>query len=502
MEWPDVAQYLDTKVRRFGDAHLLVDYGTDISYTYKEFDAATNRLAAGLLELGVKPGDRVAFLHPNHSDLLLGYFATIKAGAVAVPVNPAYTAREIAHIISDSGSETLITTERFEENIEVVSKECPSLRKILTKHEGQNLEATLGAKVGSLKPQELVPATADSLAMIFYTSGTTGKPKGVMISHRNITFGAGNMAQNYGLTPFDVTLICLPLNHIFANATPFWGSLASGGSAVVMERFQVEAVFDAIERYKLTWFPGVPTMFAYLISHFNDKTRNVFSLRMGLSGAASLSVEHLQEFEAKFEANMLEVYGLTESTGLVTANPVFGIRKPGSIGISVSGVATRLVNSDWIDIARGDVGELIFKGPNGTQGYWKLPEDTEKKIRDEWIATGDLAYQDSEGYFYIASRKNELIVSGGYNIFPREIEEVLCSHPGISEAAVIGVPDPMLGEVPKGFVVAKLGHNVTPEDLREFCFQSLAKYKVPREFVFLDELPKNTTGKILKKELG
>ncbi len=502
MEWPDVAQYLDTKVRRFRDARLLMDYGTDISYTYKEFDATTSRLAFGLRELGVKPEDRVAFLHPNHSDLLLGYFATIKAGAVAVPVNPAYTAREIAHIISDSGSETLISTEKFDENIEAVRKECSTLCTVITKKERQNLEETLVAQVGPLKIDNPVPATADNLAMIFYTSGTTGKPKGVMISHRNITFGAGNMAQNYGLIPLDVTLVCLPLNHIFANATPFWGSLASGGSAVVMERFQVESVFDAIQRHKVTWFPGVPTMFAYLLASFDSNPRNVASLRMGLSGAASLSVEHLKEFEAKFGASMLEVYGLTESTGLVTANPVFGIRKPGSIGISVSGVSARLVDSEWKDVPRGDVGELIFKGPNGTQGYWKLPEDTQKKIRDGWIATGDLAYQDTEGYFYIASRKNELIISGGYNIFPREIEEVLYSHRGINEAAVVGVADPALGEVPKAFVVSKPGTKITSEDLREFCLQNLAKYKVPKEFVFLDELPKNTTGKILKKDLS
>ncbi len=501
MEWPDVAQYLKAKVYKFGGSRLLVDYGTDVSYTYQEFDAATDRLASGLRKLGVRPGDRVAFLHPNHSDLLLGYFATIKAGAVAVPVNPAYTAREIAHIISDSGAETLISTERFEENIEIVRKRCPSLGRVIAKTEGRSLEEMIVAEAGPLKSEHPAPANADDLAMIFYTSGTTGKPKGVMISHRNITFGAGNMAQNYGLAASDVTLVCLPLNHIFANATPFWGSLASGGSAVVMERFQVEPVFGAIEKYKVTWFPGVPTMFAYLLFGFGDKPRDVSSLRMGLSGAASLSVEHLKEFEAKFGGGMLEVYGLTESTGLVTANPVYGIRKPGSIGISVSGVSARLVDAEWNDVPRGEVGELIFKGPNGTSGYWKLPEDTDKKIRDGWIATGDLAYQDTEGYFYIASRKNELIVSGGYNIFPREIEEVLYRHRDISEAAVIGVPDPALGEVPKAFVVSKPGTKVTPEDLREFCLQNLAKYKVPKEFVFLEELPKNTTGKIVKKDL-
>ncbi|MGO9566791.1 MAG: class I adenylate-forming enzyme family protein [Desulfomonilaceae bacterium] len=328
MEWPDVARYIKTKVHQFGDARLLVDYGTDVSYTYREFDAATDILASGLRKMGVQPGDRVAFLHPNHSDLLLGYFATIKAGAVAVPVNPAYTAREIAHIITDSGAQTLISTERFEENILIVRKECPSLYRVVTKRGGHTLEEMMVAEAGPLKPEDPEPANADDLAMIFYTSGTTGRPKGVMISHRNITFGAGNMAQNYGLTASDVTLVCLPLNHIFANATPFWGSLASGGSAVVMERFQVESVFDAIERHKVTWFPGVPTMFAYLLSDFDSKTRNVFCLRMGLSGAASLSVEHLKQFEAKFQASMLEVYGLTESTGLVTANPVYGIRYP------------------------------------------------------------------------------------------------------------------------------------------------------------------------------
>jgi long-chain acyl-CoA synthetase len=501
MEWPDVAQYLKTKADRFGDARLLMDYGTDVSYTYREFDTATDRLASGLRKLGVQPAGRVAFLHPNHSDLLLGYFATIKAGAVAVPVNPAYTAREIAHVITDSGAQTLISTERFEENILIVKEECPSLGTIVTKKGDRTLEEMIVTEVGALKSEDPEPANADNLAMIFYTSGTTGKPKGVMISHRNITFGASNMAQNYGLAASDVTLVCLPLNHIFANATPFWGSLASGGSAVVMERFQVESVFDAIEKYEVTWFPGVPTMFAYLLSAFDARPRVVSSLRMGLSGAASLSVEHLKEFEEKFGASMLEVYGLTESTGLVTANPVYGVRKAGSIGISVSGVAARLVDAEWTDVTSGEVGELIFKGPNGTPGYWKLPEDTDKKIRDGWIATGDLAYQDDEGYFYIASRKNELIISGGYNIFPREIEEVLYSRRDITEAAVVAVPDPALGEVPKAFVVTKPGAHVTPEDLREFCLQSLAKYKVPKEFVFLEELPKNTTGKIVKKEL-
>jgi len=242
-------------------------------------------------------------------------------------------------------------------------------------------------------------------------------------------------------------------------------------------------------------------MFTFLLSDFDDHPRDVSSLGMGLSGGASLSVEHLEAFEAKFRAFMLEVYGLTESTGLVTANPVYGVRKPGSIGMCVSGVAARLVDDECRDVPRGEVGELIFKGPNGAMGYWRLPEETEKKIRDGWISTGDLAYQDDEDYFYIASRKSELIISGGYNIFPREIENVLNSHPDVLEAAVIGVDDSELGEVPKAFVAPLPGKKIEAKDLEAFCQENLAKYKVPRKFSMMDELPKNTTGKILKKEL-
>lgn len=501
MKWPNVTEYLKTKVLQFGDARLIMDYETGASYTYREFDAATDHMASDFRKMGVKRGDRIAFLHPNHSDLLLGYFATIKAGAVAVPLNPMYTAREITHVLNDSTAGTLISTDRFYEKIRVVKENSPSISNIIMKKEGQGLGEAVAAMPGVHAPEDPAEASADDLAMIFYTSGTTGKPKGVMISHRNVTFGAGNMAQNYGLTASDIAVVCLPLNHIFANASPFWGSLASGGSAVVIERFQSVPVFDAISKYGVTWFAGVPTMFNYLISSFDDNPRNVSSLRMGLSGAASLSVAHLKEFEAKFGASMLEVYGLTESTGLVTANPVYGVRKPGSIGMCVSGVSVRLVDAKWKDVKRGEVGELIFKGPNGTSGYWGLPGETEKKIRDNWVSTGDLARQDEEGYFYIASRKNELIISGGYNIFPREIEDVLCKLPNVGEVAVIGVSDPALGEVPKAFIAPKPGKRLDGKELEEFCLLNLAKYKVPRSFEFMEELPKNTTGKIAKKEL-
>ncbi len=501
MKWPNVAGFLKEKVRLFGSKPLVCDYGGETFYTYHEFDKTTDRLAWALGELGISPGERVAFLHPNHTDLLLGYFGVIKAGAVAVPINPIYTPREISYIIDNSGARFLISSDFFSENIKSVKENCSTLSGIILKSGAESLEAALISRVGQPKERDCVDADPDDVAMIFYTSGTTGRPKGVMITHRNITFGGGNCAQNYGLTASDRTIVCLPLTHIFANATPFLGSLSSGGSVVVMERFHTEEVFDAIARHRTTWFPGVPTMFTYLLDAFDEQSRDVSSLRMGLSGAASLSVEHLSAFEEKFDATLLEVYGLTESTGLVTANPVFGVRKPGSIGISVSGVSVRVVDQEKRNVPVGEVGELIFKGPNASPGYWELADETREAIQDGWLFTGDLARQDQEGYFYIVSRKKELIVSGGYNVYPREIEDVLLQHPGIHETAVIGVKDTALGEVVKAVVVLRPETLLDADELKEFCRQNLARYKVPRVIDFIDALPRNATGKILKQEL-
>ncbi len=501
MTWPSLPQYLKDKVARFGERVALRDFGTNRRYTYAELDELTDRISGGLKALGVEIGDRVALLHPNHTDFILAYFSVIKAGAIAVPVNSAYTTREILHILEDSGAGYLISTQAFSPSLEEVRCRATQLKHTLVKAEGEGLKETLEKEVKTLKPFVVLERSPDDLAFIFYTSGTTGRPKGVTLTHRNLTFGGANTAQSYGLRETDVSLACLPLVHIFANASPVFGSLNSGGSIVVMERFQTEMVFEALERYGVTWFPGVPTMFGYLLNAFDERPRSFRSLRMGLSGGASLSTEHLTRFEAVFRAPVLEVYGLTESTGLVTANPVYGIRKTGSIGLSVPGVQVRLVAEDGRDVPEGEVGELVFRGPNATPGYWGLPQVTQETIRAGWVYTGDLAYQDEDGYFFIVGRKNELIISGGYNIYPREIEEVLYLHEDISEAAVIGISDPDLGEVPKAFVALKSGRQLTPQALLEFCRLHLAAYKIPKTLEIMQELPKNSTGKILKKEL-
>ena len=472
------------------------------SLTFKEFDQVTDRLAAGLQSLGMKKGDHAAVLFPNSMDTLLSYVSVIKAGGTAIPINPLYTPREIAFILNNSESKFLLSAHQFQKALEGIRPQVPDLRLAIFREEEEpsiiKAVARLAPSGDSLKPVDL---SSDDNAIIFYTSGTLGTPKGVMLSHGNFTFSGPNIARCYGLREDDITMAVLPLVHVFAVASPVLGSLSSGGTVVVLDRFQAEAVLQAFVDYRVTWFPGVPTMFNYLCHAYETGTYNVSSIRMGLCGGASLSVELLKNWEKRFNAEILEVYGLTESTGLVTANPVRGVRKAGSIGITVPHVRTRLVDPEGKDVAQGEVGELLFKGPNATKGYWKLPEQTAASIQDGWVYTGDLAKQDGEGYFYIVGRKKDLIIVGGYNVYPREVEEVLYTHPAVYEAAVIGVPDEVKGETPKAFITLKPGQQTSEREIVDFCRQNLAPYKIPRRVEIRSELPKSSTGKILHREL-
>ena len=495
----DLVEFLKLKIKLYGEKPFLLGEGTYISY--REFGETTDRIAYGLEKIGIKPKDHVGVLHSNSSQVLLTYFSIIKAGGVVVPINTIYTPREIKFILNNSNAKALILHEAFLPQIEKIRDEIPQVRHIIVRKNHETVEMAVEQMVGSpvteIKEKHFEP---DDVAIIFYTSGTTGNPKGVVLTHRNFCFSGPNIAQNYCLRETDITIAALPMVHVFCIASAIFGSLSSGGSIVVLDRFKNELVLEAIEKYKVTWFPGVPTMFIYLLNGLKEKRYNIASLRMGLSGGASLPVEVLKEWEEKFNAKVIEVYGLTESTGLVTANPFYGIRKPGSIGITVSGVEAKVVDNTGKDLPHKEVGHLIFKGQNATKTYYNLPEETSERIKGGWIYTGDHAWQDEEGYFYIVGREKELIISGGYNIYPREIEEVLYGYSGVDEVAVIGVPDPMKGEVPKAFVTVKEGFDITEKALLDYCGENLAPYKIPK-IEFMDELPKMATGKIAKKGL-
>jgi len=496
----NLIQFVKERVNEFRDKVFLREGVTAL--TYAEFNRVTDSMAAALQGLGLKKGDQAAVLFPNSLDTLLCYFSIIKAGGTVVPVNALYTPREIAFILNNSEAKFLLSAGSFREVIEGIRPQTPHLQlAVFRETQDQSVSRTierLAPAKHHFEPFDLSPADT---AIIFYTSGTLGQPKGVMLTNGNFTFSGPNIARAYGLKEEDITIAVLPLVHVFAVASPVFGSLSSGGTVVILERFQAETVLKACEDFRVTWFPGVPTMFNYLYHAYEQGGYNVSSLRMGLSGGASLSVELLQNWEERFQAAILEVYGLTESTGLVTANPIQGVRKAGSIGLTVPHVQTRLIDKEGKEVDRGEVGELLFKGPNATRGYWKIPQLTAEAIRDGWVYTGDLARQDDEGYYYIVGRKRDLIITGGYNVYPREIEEVLYIHPAVYEAAVVGMPDETKGEIPKAFITLKPGQQTSEKEIIDFCQKNLAPYKIPRQVEILSELPKSSTGKILTRAL-
>ena len=360
------------RVRRY-DSRVLI-HGEEGSITYREFDAITDRIAYGLERLGIGPGDHVAVLHPNSAQTLLAFFAIIKAGGVVVPINPLYTPREVTYLLNNSESTLLITHEDFSSLVDQVKGDVPRLNRIVLRRRTETVEAAIAALAGGrLAPAKERSFNPDDPAIMFYTSGTTGNPKGVVLTHGNFCFGGPNIAQSYGLRENDISIAALPMVHVFSIASPFFGSLSSGGAVVVVERFKAQTIFEVIEKYRVTWFPGVPTMFILLLNSLRENTRDISSLRMGLSGGASLPVEVLRKWEEAFRADVIEVYGLTESTGLVTANPVYGVRKPGSVGITVSGVAAKVVNKDGNECPPNEVGKPRLPGSERHEGILQTP---------------------------------------------------------------------------------------------------------------------------------
>ena len=478
----------------------------DRSLTYEQVDALSGRVAASLRALGLERGDRVAVHLPNLPEFLLCYFGILKAGLIMVPLNPLLTARELEYHLADSGSRILVTFEMFAEAAATAAAATDTALYVVNLPGGQArpekahpfAELLAGKDTGDIEP-----TGADDTAVLLYTSGTTGRPKGAELTHFQLYMNCSVAGELFGFRPDDVGLAVLPLFHVFGLSSVLNVAVRFAGTIVLVPRWETEPVLEAMEKHQVTIFTGVPTMYFALLQA-DTAGRDLAALRVGCSGGAAIPGEVIRGFEEKFPGVViLEGYGLSESASTTTFNISAEQRKVGSIGKPIWGVQTRIVDDGDVPLppGSGNVGEIVIRGHNMTKGYWNQPEATAEAYRGGWFHTGDLGYADEDGYLYIVDRKKDLIIRGGFNVYPREVEEVLYTHPAVAEAAVIGKPDERVGEEVVACLALKPGAEATAEDVIAFCREQLAPYKCPREVRFLDRLPVGPTGKILKTEL-
>ena len=468
----------------------------DLVLTYAGLTAAAGQIATFLREEGIRPGDRVGVMLPNVAAFpVLGY-GVLAAGAVLVPMNPLLKGREVEHYLGDSGAGLVFA---WEAAADEAAKGAAAV--------GARVVPVADADAASLR-SGLEPAADwaqqddDDDAVILYTSGTTGTPKGAQLTHGGLRRNAEITARSLiRAGSGDVIMGCLPLFHVFGLTCGLNAALISGACLTLLPRFDPGAALEMIGRDRVTVFEGVPTMYSALLHHPAKSQADVSSLRVCVSGGAAMPVEVLRGFEAAFGCMILEGYGLSETSPVASFNHPDAERKPGSIGTPIEGVEMRVVDADGKDVAAGEVGEIAIRGHNVMKGYWGRPEATAEAIPDGWFRTGDLARTDEDGYFFIVDRKKEMIIRGGYNVYPREIEEALYEHPAVAEAAVIGMPHDSLGEEVGAAVALKPGASATPEELQAFVKERVAAYKYPRKVWLVDELPKGPTGKILRRSV-
>ena len=467
----------------------------DFSLTYAQFEHTTQLVAALLAEHGVRPGDRVALMLPNVPHFALLYYGALRLGAIVVPMNPLLKGREVAYHLSDSGARLLFVWTGFEQEGEAGAVLAEAKSIVVD-------PASWPGLLAGLAPIPAVHEPSDrGTAVILYTSGTTGKPKGAELTHENIARNVEICADELiFVSEEDVVFGGLPLFHVFGQTASMNAAVYAGACLTLLPKFDPQAALETVARDRVTVFQGVPTMYTVL-AHFPDRDAyDTSSLRVCVSGGAALPVEVLSAFESAYACTILEGYGLSETSPVVSINRL-DQRRAGSIGVPVSGVEVRIIDKTRSDVEPGSIGELVVRGHNVMKGYWGKPVETADAITDGWFATGDLARRDTDGFLYIVDRKKDLIIRSGYNVYPREVEEVLYEHPAIAEAAVIGFAHPEFGQEIAAVVAVKPGAALDPEQLREFAKARLAAYKYPRVVEIVDALPKGATGKILKGEI-
>jgi long-chain acyl-CoA synthetase len=518
---------LERSARNYPDQVALVMMGKKISY--RELNALVNRFAAALRDLGMKKGDKVAILLPNIPQGFIACYAAFRLGGVVVMTNPLYTERELEHQLKDSDSTVAISLDLLVPRI-LKLKESTGVRTVIACHIRDYLPFPAKQLFPIIKkdmhrktdpregvydfldlirkyPVDVSPSevTFNDLAALLYTGGTTGVSKGVMLTHGNLSTNVQQLrAWTFDAKEGIETLMGIfPIFHSAGFTAVMNHGLYRGMTIILVPKPEPDGVLKMTRKYRPDYFPCVPTLYVGLLNHPEFPETDFSFIKGCVSGAAPLAMDTLKQWKEAVGSQIMEVYGLTETSPLSHANPWRGKSKAGSVGLPVSDTDCKIVDvTDGIrEMGTGEIGEILLKGPQLTQGYYKNPEETAKAIRNGWFYTGDIGYMDEEGYLFIVDRKKDMIIASGFNIYPRDIDEVLFEHPKIKEACAVGIPDPYRGETVKAFVVPKEGETLTEEEVTTFCREKLAAYKVPKIIEFMDELPKSAIGKVLRRKL-
>ncbi|KGX93424.1 long-chain fatty acid--CoA ligase [Pontibacillus halophilus JSM 076056 = DSM 19796] len=521
---------LEESASLYGKKKALHFMGKELSY--EEVYQQAKEVASYLQWLGLEKGDRVSIMLPNCPQAVIGYYAVLMAGGVVVQTNPLYMERELEYQMKDSGAKMIICLDVLYPKVTSVKAETDLEHVIVTgikdylpfpknvvypyiqrkqygivvepEHGGDTHRWTELRKESTGLIEEIEVDPVNDVALLQYTGGTTGFPKGVMLSHYNLIANT-QMCQAwlYRAKPGDETIMALlPFFHVYGMTAVMNVSIMFGFKMILVPKFEAGDVLKLIDKQKPTLFPGAPTIYIALLNHPKLTNYDVSSIEACISGSAPLPVEVQEEFERVTGGKLVEGYGLTESSPVTHSNFVWENRISGSIGVPWPDTDSRIVQPDSIEpMPIGEIGEIAVRGPQVMKGYWNKPEETAAVLKDGWLLTGDLGYMNEEGYFFVVDRKKDMIIAGGYNIYPREVEEVLYEHDGIQEAVVAGVPDPYRGETVKAYIVLKEGYQLNEETLDAYCRENMAKYKVPRIYEFRDELPKTAVGKILRRSL-
>jgi long-chain acyl-CoA synthetase len=528
---------LDEAARKYSNRDAIIFYGR--RFTYAQLAALANRFASRLIELGVKPGDRVAIVLPNIPQFPIAFYGALKAGAVVVPTNPIYTERELRHQLNDSGATTVVVLDLLYGRLQAVRSSTLVQRVIVAGVQDYlPLPLALGYRVKQRRAKQRIPserevraapdttfftemmgkpdqrwyqlhtlpsaAKPDDLAVLQYTGGTTGLSKGAMLTHRNLLANAMQAWAWNGIEEESAThetiLCAAPFFHSYGLTVAMNLGILSGSTLILMPRYNARDAVKMIQQYRPTLFPGVPTMYQGITREIETHGGNLHSVRICISGAAPLPAELQKSFEQLSGGKLVEGYGLSETSPVTHCNPLNGPRK--GIGLPISDTEASIQDQETgAMLPPGQPGEICIRGPQVMQGYWNRPEETAHMLRGGWLHTGDIGVMDEEGYFSVVDRIKDMIIAGGYKIFPREVEEVLYTHPKVAEAVLVGVPDEYRGETAKAFIVLKPGQQATAEEIITFCKERLASYKAPKLVEFRTELPKTMIGKVLRRAL-